>query len=118
MSDDVPQWLQEIGRRAAAHDSGRPVPHIPHGLARAKELDEAAALRLEQDYRVVLDTCTEDDEPQLNAQILDAMTANRLSSKQAYVLLSALFRKFSGSQGISRIDAEGNAQPLNRWGAA
>lgn len=117
-AEDLPQWLREIGRRPKPHDSGRATPPVPHGLRRENEVDEAAASKLEKDFRFVIETCDKADEQQVNARILDAMTANRLRSDQAYRLLSALFRRFDNCQGISRIDSNGNPQPLNRWGAA
>lgn len=117
-TEELPQWLQEIGRRPVQRVCGRPVPPIAGSLRREKELDERASVRLEQDFRLVVESCTEDQEYVVNGQVLDAMTGNRLDSRQAYRLLSALFRKFNQCQGISRIDAEGNPQPLNRWGAA
>lgn len=117
-SEELAPWLQEIGRRPMPHNAGRPVPPIPHGLKRDKELDARAAGKLEQDFRFVIETCNEADEPQVRGQILDAMTGNRLASDQAYRLLSAMLRRFDKCQGISRIDADGNPQPLNRWGAA
>lgn len=117
-AEELPQWLREIGRRPKPHESGRPIPSMPDGLRREKEVDEAAASKLEKDFRFVIETCDKADEHQVNARILDAMTANRLRSDQAYRLLSALFRRFDNCHGISRIDADGNPQPLNRWGAA
>lgn len=117
-SEDLAPWLKEIGRRPVPHQCGRPTPPISGSIRREKELDERAAERLAQDFRVVIDSCTEDQEREINGQILDAMTGNRLDSARAYRLLSAMFRKFDGCQGISRIDAAGNPQPLNRWGAA
>jgi hypothetical protein len=117
-NEELPQWLQEIGRRPVPHNSGRPVPPISGAIRKEQELDERAAVRLEQDFRAVIESCTEDQEQAVNGQVLDAMTGNRLSSAQAYRLLSSLFRRFDGCQGISRIDADGNPQPLNRWGAA
>lgn len=117
-SEDLPQWLREIGRRPKAHISGRPIPPVPDSIKREKEVDEASAAKLEKDFRFVIETCDKADEQQVNARILDAATGNRLRSDQAYRLLSALFRRFDNCQGISRIDADGNPQPLNRWGAA
>lgn len=117
-SEDLAPWLQEIGRRPVPHQCGRPTPPMSGSIRREKELDERAAERLAQDFRVVIDSCTEDQEHDINCQILDAMTGNRLDSGRAYRLLSALFRKFDQCPGISRIDGQGNPQPLNRWGAA
>ena len=51
-SEELAPWLQEIGRRPMPHNAGRPVPPIPHGLKRDKELDERAAGKLEQDFVV------------------------------------------------------------------
>lgn len=116
--EELAPWLQEIGRRPRPHVCGRPVPPIAGSLRREKELDEKASVRLEQDFRLVVEACAEDQEHEVSGQVLDAMTGNRIDSRQAYRLLSALFRKFSQCQGISRIDAAGNPQPLNRWGAA
>jgi hypothetical protein len=115
---ELAPWLVEINRSPVPHQCGRPTPPIPEGLKVEKELDEAASAKLEQDFRTVIGTCEKADEADLNARILDAMTGKRLSSKQAYRLISALFRKFDECQGISRIDANGDPQPLNRWGAA
>jgi len=117
-AQELPQWLQEIGRTPKPHNSGRPVPPTAGSIKREQELDEPAAARLESDFRLVIESCTEDQEQAVNGQVLDAMAGNRLSSLQAYRLLSSLFRRFDGCQGISRIDSEGNPQPLNRWGAA
>jgi len=116
--DDLPQWMQETGLRPAHRQSGRPVPPIAGSVKRQQELDEKEAARLERDFRLVVESCAEHDEQTVNGQILDAMTGNRISSAQAYRLLSSLFRRFDKCQGISRIDADGNPQPLNRWGAA
>lgn len=118
MNADVPNWLQEIGRRPRPHDTGRPVPPISGSVTVQKELDDNAAARLEQDFRSVIDSCQPDDEHELNGRILDAMTANRITSRQALGLLRALFAKFDGGLGMSRIDADGNPQPYSRWGAA
>lgn len=118
MSEDVPQWLQEIGRRPRPRETGRPVPPISGSVAVQKELDANAAARLEQDFRAVIDSCQPEDEYDLNGRILDAMTANRITSRQALGLLGALFAKFDGGPGMSRIDADGNPQPFSRWGAA
>jgi len=118
ISDELPKWLQEIGRSPKPHNSGRPVPPISGSIRKEQELDERAAGRLEQDFRAVIESCSVDQESEINGQVLNAMTGNRLSSAQAYRLLSSLFRKFDECQGISRIDADGNPQPLNRWGAA
>lgn len=117
-TEELPKWLQEIGRSPRPQSAGRPVPAIPHGMKREPELDEHAAAKLERDYRFVIESCSQEEEQQLNAKMLDAMTANRLSSKQALQLLRSLFAKFDGGIGMCRIDAEGNPQPLNRWGAA
>jgi hypothetical protein len=118
MNDDLPQWLQEIGRRPRPHNTGRPVPPISGSITVQKELDQNAATRLEQDFRVVIESCGPEDEYDLNQRILDAMTANRLSSRQAMNLLSSLFSKFDGGPGLNRIDANGNPVPYHRWGAA
>lgn len=117
-SDDLAPWLQEIGRRPVLHQCGRLTPPISGSIKVAKELDETAADVLVKDFRAVIESCTEEQEQEINGRILDAMTGNRLDSARAYRLLAALFRKCDGCQGISRIDSDGNPQPLNRWGAA
>lgn len=117
-SDELPRWLTEIGRRPVPHNSGRPVPQISGSITVQKELDPTESARLEQDFRTVIDSCCHEDEYELNGRILDAMTANRISSRQAMVLLGALFAKFDGGEGMSRIDSDGNAVPYRRWGAA
>lgn len=117
-SDDVAQWLQDIGRRAKPHETGRPVPPISGAITVQKDLDTNAAARLEQDFRTVIESCGPEDEYDLNGRILDAMTANRLSSRQAMNLLGSLFAKFDGGPGMNRIDADGNPVPFHRWGAA
>jgi hypothetical protein len=118
MSDNQPQWLNEIGRRAQVRVTGRPVPPISGSVSVAKELDEKAAAVLEQDFRTVIDQCDERDEVDVNGRILDAMTANRLSSKQAVRLLRALFKKIDGGPGFQRVDDQGELHDVNRWGAA
>lgn len=118
MSEDVPQWLQDIGRRARPHETGRPVPPISGSITVQKELDATEAARLDQDFRTVIESCGPEDEYDLNGRILDAMTANRISSRQAMTLLGALFAKFDGGHGMCRIDADGKPVPYHRWGAA
>jgi len=117
-AQELPQWLQEIGRTPKPHNCGRPVPPTSGAIRKEQTLDDRAAGLLEQDFRAVIESCSQDQEAEINGQVLDAMAGNRLSSLQAYRLLSSLFRRFDGCQGISRIDVEGNPQPLNRWGAA
>jgi hypothetical protein len=123
-NDDSPQWLVEIGRRPAPHNTGRPVPPISDKL-QAKinagvlpEFDEAASHRHFDDYWFAVDACGEHEVDQFNARILDAMTERKLSSKQAMQLLGRLFSRFSGTAGLSRVTAAGQVEPLNRWGAA
>lgn len=118
MIEDVPQWLKDIGRRARPHTTGRPVPPISGSITVQKELNATDATRLEQDFLTVIDSCVPEDEYELNGRILDAMTGNRLSSRQAMSLLGALYAKFDGGPGMSRIDATGNPVPFHRWGAA
>ena len=122
--DDSPQWLVEIGRRPAPHNTGRPVPPISDKL-QAKinagvlpEFDEAASLRHFEEYGFAVDACGEHEVDEFNARILDAMTERKLSSKQAMQLLGRLFTRFSGTAGLSRVNAAGHVEPLNRWGAA
>lgn len=119
-NSELPQWMQEIGRSPAPHQCGRPTPAIPDEVKHAKapkEVNETDAAKLEQDFRTVINSCCEDDEAQITARILNAMTGNRLHSRQAYRLLASLYRKFDGTAGISVIDAAGDVHPLNRWGA-
>ena len=116
--EQIPQWLAEIGRRAQERTTGRPVPPIEGSIKVAKELDEAAATRLENDFRDAIEASSPDDEYDLNRRILDAVTGNRLSSKQGVRLLRSLFRKNDGGQGCQTVDAAGNIHDLDRWGAA
>jgi hypothetical protein len=94
------------------------VPPISGSITVQKEIDPIAASRLEQDFVLVIESCRPEDEYDLNQRILDAMTANRLSSRQAMNLLGSLFAKLDGGPGMNRIDADGNAVPYRRWGAA
>lgn len=118
MSNDVPQWLQDIGRSPSKHQLGRQVPPISRSITVQRELDAKESSRLDQDFRTVIELCTQEDEYELNGRILDAMTANRISSRQAMNLLGELFAKLDGGPGMNRIDSEGNPIPYRRWGAA
>jgi hypothetical protein len=123
-SDDLPQWLAEIGRSPARHQSGRPVPPIGDRLqaklnaGAVPEFNEAESLRHFEEYGFAVDACGEHEVNDFNARILDAMTENKLSSKQTMQLLTRLFSRFSGTAGLSRVTAAGQVEPLNRWGAA
>lgn len=116
MANEQPPWLTEIGRRAQVRATGRPVPPMPAGLRPAKQLDRAAAVSLEQDFRLLVEGSTPDQEAEINARILDAMSENRLSSAQAMRLLGALFRKNDGGPGLQRVMADGSTEDFNRWG--
>jgi hypothetical protein len=114
-SEDLPQWLIDIGRRPATRTTGRPVPPISGSVKVAAELDEDAAAKLEKDFRIAIDLCGPEDEPDINGRILDAMTGNRISSVQAHRLLCALFSKFDKRGRLSRVDASGDLQPVTEW---
>ena len=112
---NTPKWMEEVGRRAAPRQVGRPVPAIGN-ITVASELDEAKASRLEADYRKAIEDCQPDGVDDLNARILDAMTGNRLSSAQAYRLLLALFTKGSDTPGLSTVSRAGDLVPMNMEG--
>ena len=116
-TEDLPQWLVEMGRRPAVRQTGRPVPPISGSIKHAKEFDEAAAATLERDYMTVIETSTPQDEYELNGRILDAMTANRLSSSQTYRLLVALYRRTDGAVGLSVLRGDGRAELVGDWRA-
>jgi hypothetical protein len=117
-SEQVAPWLAEIGRRAQVRQTGRPVPPITQGLNVAKELDERSAAKLEEDFRDAIRSSEPEDEYDLNSRILDAVTCNRLSSKQGVRLLRMLFGRNDGTPGFQRIDEQGEMHDVNRWGAA
>lgn len=120
MSDNTPKWLVEIGRRGQQRVTGRPVPPMPPDLqhAKVKSVDPVESVTLEKDFRSLIDECGEEQEYELNGRILDAMSENRLTSKQAVRLLRALFKKIDGGPGCQLVDSAGEPHDLDRWGAA
>lgn len=112
-SEDLPQWLREIGRRPMIRQIGRPVPPISGSVRVEREFNPTLAASLERDLNAAIQDSTADQEHDLHVRILDYMTANRLSSDQAYRLLLSLWEKNGGdSPGLSKVDSEGNLESL------
>lgn len=91
------EWLKESGLRAKPAVDPFPVPPIPPGLKVERHLDEGKAARLVTDFEVAIEhEDTRDGLAWLMGKVLDSMTANRLSSRQAFRLVAAVVRKVNG----------------------
>lgn len=91
------QWMKDAGLRAKPAVDTFPVPPIPAGLKVERHLDEAKALRLVTDFGAAIEA--EDDRGGLEwlmGQVLNTMTANRITSLQAHRLVSQIVRKVNG----------------------
>lgn len=111
--EDMPQWLRETGRRPMIRHTGRPVPPISGSVRVERDFNETRALSLERDLNAAIQDSTPEQENYLHVLVLDYMTANRLSSGQAYRLLLSLWAKNGDLQpGLSRVDSSGNLESL------
>ena len=115
-SEELPQWLVAIGRSPKVRQIGRPVPPISGSIRAEKEVNKDKAALLERDLLSAIDDSTLDQEHDLHCRVLDYMTGNRLSSDQAFRLLSRLWAKNGDSSpGLSRVDRDGNLEQMP-WG--
>jgi len=116
MQTDRPAWMTELKRQARPHQTGRPTPPMRRGLEVHKEVDADASVQYAADLAVLVADIDLKQADEVEARILDSMTANRITSKQAMRVLSALYRRITPGPGLSRIvSATGDAEPVDRW---
>ena len=119
--DGRPPWLRDDGRQAAAAKHRYAIPPVPaalKGISDTKPLDEEKADRLFREFMTVVDEAdgTEGLE-ELRLQVLDTMTANRISSLQAVRLIAAIIRRIEGGDHVARrIMPDGTDRPLGLGG--
>ncbi len=115
IADDRPEGMRDAGLRPRLPVGRYDVPPTPPGLRVEREFDQAKADRLVADFEKAIGDAAEPSHLEaLRIRLLDAMTANRISSLQASRLIAAVLRRLEGTDHeLRRISPDGADAPFS-----